>query len=141
MSSVFKLKAKLFKKIDRPDEAIEALKLYLAHRKSDTEAAQFLSELNASRSEEQAILATPTLAEIYLKQGETGEAIKIYQQLLWNSPDDEKSRSRLGELMSISRGEEPDKIQGTMAIEKKMKLIGILENWLATIEKRKAASL
>ncbi|MBE9574323.1 MAG: tetratricopeptide repeat protein [Proteobacteria bacterium] len=141
LSSVFKLQAKVFRKEDRLREAIKALELYLAHHKSDKEAAQLLSELSSPSQEEKPVLPTPTLAEIYYNQGALDEAIRTYQQVLRDSPDDAKSKKRLKELMEIE--ETGDQGKGTEGIvrEQKVKFIGILERWLSTIESRKGVNL
>jgi tetratricopeptide (TPR) repeat protein len=120
---------------------IKALELYLAHHKSDKEAAQLLSELSSPSQEEKPVLPTPTLAEIYYNQGALDEAIRTYQQVLRDSPDDAKSKKRLKELMEIE--ETGDQGKGTEGIvrEQKVKFIGILERWLSTIESRKGVNL
>jgi tetratricopeptide (TPR) repeat protein len=82
---------------------------------------------------------TPTLAEIYARQGHTDRAIEIYEKVLAADPDDERSRSRLAELR---RGApEPDLAavaapaggrsrQGGSTAE----VIGRLERWLRSIQ-------
>jgi len=141
LSSIFKLQAKVFRKEDRLREAIKALELYLAHHKSDKEASQLLSELNSLSQEEKPVLPTPTLAEIYYNQGALDEAIRTYQQVLRDSPDDAKSKKRLKALMEIK--ETGDQGKGTEGIvrEQKIKFIGILERWLSAIESRKRVNL
>jgi tetratricopeptide (TPR) repeat protein len=141
LSSIFKLQAKVFKKEDRVREAIKALELYLAHHRSDKEATQLLSELNSAREEEQPVLPTPTLAEIYYNQGALGEAIETYQQVLRDSPDDAKSKKRLKELMEIQETGDQRKSTEDIAREQKLKFISILERWLIAIESRKDVSL
>ena len=141
LSSIFKLQAELFRKKDRIEDAINSLKLYLAHHRSDQEAAELLSELSPPGKEEPSVLATPTLAEIYYKQGEVEEAIKIYEQLVKASPDDEKSKIRLNELRDLKEAEEKKKAKEEILREKKLKLIGILERWLANIGQRKIENL
>jgi len=137
LSSVFKFQAELFRKEDRIEEAIDCLKIYLAHHSSDQEAAKLLSELSSPREEEPSVLPTSTLAEIYYKQGELGEAIKMYEQVVGASPDDEKSKIRLNELKQIKEAEEHRKAKEGILKERTLKLIGILERWLAGVEQRK----
>lgn len=141
LSSVFKLQAELFRKEDRIEEAIDSLKIYLAHHRSDQEATRLLSELSSPREEEPSVLPTSTLAEIYYKQGELEEAIKMYEQVIEASPDDEKSKIRLNELKGIKEAEEHRKAKEEIVKEKKLKLIGILERWLANIEQRRIVNL
>lgn len=140
LSTIFKLQAKLYTKEDRLREAIRALKLYLAHHRGDKEATQLLSELSSPRKEEQPVLPTPTLAEIYYNQGALDEAIKIYRQVLRASPADVKSKKRLKELMEIKEsGGQGEGRQGALG-DQKLKLIAILERWLTAIDARKAAN-
>lgn len=137
LSSVFKLRAELLRREDRIEEAIDSLKIYLAHHRSDQEATRLLSELSSPREEEPSVLPTSTLAEIYYKQGELEEAIKVYEQVVEASPDDEKFRIRLNELKEMKEAEERRKAREGMLKEKKVRLIGILERWLAAIEQRR----
>ena len=43
-------------------------------------------------------LTSPTLAELYFKQGFTEKAVEVYRQLLDREPGNERFRARLGEL-------------------------------------------
>ena len=141
LSSVFKLQAKVFIKEDSRREAIKALKLYLAHHRSDNEATQLLSELSSPSKQGQPVLPTPTLAEIYYNQGALDEAIKTYQQVLRDSPDDVKSKKRLKELMEIKKtGDQKESTEGILR-EQKLELIGTLERWLTAIESRNDVNL
>jgi len=137
LSSIFKLQAELFRKDDRIEEAIDSLKIYLAHQGSDEEAIGLLSELSSPPEEEPSVLPTSTLAEMYYRQGELQEAIKVYEQVVKASPDDEEVRTRLNELKGMKEPEERRRTKGEMLKEKKLRLIGILERWLAAIEQRK----
>ena len=141
LTLVFKLHAELFKEENMVEEAINSLKLYLAHHSNDQDAARLLSELSASPKEEVSILPTSTLAEIYYKQGELEEAIKIYTQVVKDFPDDEKYKNRLEELKAIMKTKEPERSHEEILKEKKLTLIGILERWLTNIEKRNVISL
>ena len=79
-------------------------------------------------------IATPTLAEVYVNQGQINAAITIYERILSRHPDDEPSRQRLEALKSEMNVEKPDKseeVDGER--EKKKKLLTILEAWLANI--------
>jgi len=135
LSSIFKLQAELFKKENMAEKAINSLKLYLAHYSNDQDAAKLLSELSTPPKEEVSILPTSTLAEIYYKQGELEEAIKIYTQIVNDFPDDEKSKNRLDELKKIRETGEPERSKEAIIKEKTLTLIGVLERWLAIIEK------
>lgn len=141
LSSVFKLQAELFKEENMVEEAINSLKLYLAHHSNDQDAAQLLSELSAPPKEEPSVLPTSTLAEIYYKQGELEEAIKIYTQVVKDFPDDEKYKNRLEELKAIMKTKESERSHEAILKEKKLTIIGILERWLTNIEKEKVIRL
>lgn len=140
LSSIFKLQAELFREEGMAEKAINSLKLYLAHHSNDQDAAQLLSELSTPPKEEVSILPTSTLAEIYYKQGELEEAIKIYTQVVNDFPDDEKSKNRLDELKKIKETEESERSKEAIIKEKTLTLIGILERWLAIIEKRRVVN-
>ena len=82
-------------------------------------------------------IATSRLAEIYLNQGQVQEAINIYEKVVAQNPADDHSRQRLNELKDMTapvetrRDREPDKIK-----RKKVKMIAILEAWLANIQEK-----
>lgn len=141
LSSIFKLQAELFMKKDRTKEAINSLRLYLAHQSNDQEAVQLLSKLSTLPKQKPSILPTSTLAEIYYKQGELEEAIKIYEQTVKAFPDDEKSKLRLKELKEIKETEEHRKAKEEPLKEKKLRLIRVLERRLSNIEQRRAVDL
>ncbi|MFZ7111079.1 MAG: tetratricopeptide repeat protein [Desulfatiglandales bacterium] len=161
---VYKLQARVYSKQKRKDTALKALDLYLAHHPEDSEARELRGDLEASpeittekapstgkeismkaigetgrRSdlqdgEDLPDIATPTLAEVYFDQGQTREAIKTYQRVVAQNPDDERSRNRLEELrllvgpdvVSEDRKDDlPDKTD--------TKMIALLEGWLANI--------
>ena len=141
LTSVYKLQAELFKEENMLEEAINSLKLYLAHHSNDQDAARLLSELSAPLKEEVSILPTSTLAEIYFKQGQLEEAITIYTQVVKDFPDDEKYKNRLEELKALKTTEEPKKSHEAILKEKTVTIIGILERWLTNIEKRNVIGL
>jgi predicted Zn-dependent protease len=140
-TSVFKLQAKLFRKEEKLKEAIRALEVYLVHHKDDEEAVQLLSELSSTGKGEGDVVPTPTLAEIFFNQGALEEAIKVYQQVVEASPDDEKSKMRLNELKQMRVAEVQETTAETEKKGKKLELIRILENWLGAIESQKVGNL
>jgi len=141
LSSVFKLQAELYKEESMDEEAINSLKLYLAHHSDDQDAARLLSELSAPPKEETSILPTATLAEIYYKQGELDEAIKIYTQLIKDFPDDENYKNRLEVLNAEKKPEYTERSHEATVQEKELKIIEILERWLTNLEKGKVIGL
>jgi tetratricopeptide (TPR) repeat protein len=50
--------------------------------------------------------ASPTLAELYLRQGFAERAIEVYRQVVAERPGDERARTRLGELASLQARDE-----------------------------------
>jgi tetratricopeptide (TPR) repeat protein len=141
LSSVLKLQAEVFIEEGKTKKAIECLELYLAHHRSDKEAAHVLSELTSPPKKGPSILPTSTLAEIYYKQGELEAAIRIYEQTVKAFPDDEKAKRRLDELRKIREAEEHGKAKDERLRERKLQLIKVLERWLANIAQRTAMNL
>lgn len=109
-------------------------------------------------------IPTATLAEIYVKQGLTGKAITVYQQILQQNPVNISARERLSQLM-----DEPETSQETDAAVVDVQdvhvaaheetapegfsdnrprlsadpvarpsVLTVLENWLAAIRQRRA---
>jgi tetratricopeptide (TPR) repeat protein len=137
LSYIYKLQSELFRRQNRIDDAVHSLQLYLAHNEQDREAADLLAELSQPE-EEPSALPTSTLAELYYKQGELDEAIKVYEQVVASSPDDEKAKNRLDELRGEKEAQEGELERLQSARERKLKLLGVLERWLAAVEDRKA---
>jgi hypothetical protein len=69
------------------------------------------------------------------------EAIKVYQQVVEASPDDEKSKMRLNELKQMRVADVQETAGETAKKGKKLELIRILENWLGAIESQKVGNL
>jgi hypothetical protein len=81
---------------------------------------------------------TPTLAEIYARQGHVDRAIEIYEKVVAGDPGDERSRARLAELRRGSP--EPDLAAVAAAGGRERRggsqaeTIGRLERWLRAIQ-------
>ena len=190
LASLYKLQAMIYHKEKRSQEAIGSLRLYLAHRPEDQDAArlldslcapveppvepaeisgraeapsqpvEFLVEMEPEESqeteeetavikemgviEEMAVMenedfpdiATPTLAEVYLNQGQVAEALDMYERIIADNPEDNASRQRADELrvmLAPPESAEPD--EGDKAREKKEKLIATLNTWIEEIRK------
>ena len=140
LSSIFKFQSEVFKRENKIDDAIRSMQLYLAHNESDQEAADLLADLSPPK-EEPSALPTSTLAELYYKQGELDEAIKVYEQVVASTPGDEKATHRLDELRGEKEGQEGERAVSRSARDRKLKLLGVLERWLAGVEQRKEAAL
>ena len=136
LSFIFKLQYDLFKSKNKIDDATHSLKLYLAHNEGDREAADLLTEISEFK-EEPSALPTSTLAELYYKQGEIEEAVKVYEQVVASSPEDEKARKRLDKLREEREAKSGEGKATLLARERKLKLLGVLERWLAAVEQRK----
>ena len=81
-------------------------------------------------------IATPTLAEVYVHQGQIQEAIGIYEKVIAQHPEDEASLSRLQALRAMVQAEPPPHAEEVpRAKQGKQKTIAILESWLANIRK------
>jgi pentatricopeptide repeat protein len=162
----YRLLAHIYEKQNRREEALRSLRIYLAHRPEDHEAldvfealqalspatessaaipesapvekAQVAAQEETEFPEETALpeIATSTLAEVYVNQGEIQEALSIYQRMLTRSPQDEKARQRINELKAMlppepsAPEETPDR-----ARRQKERAIAILEVWLTDLRK------
>jgi tetratricopeptide (TPR) repeat protein len=152
---VYKLKAKIYARLNRREEAVRFLQIFLVHRPDDEESLHLLQELTpipesppapVRAVEEVPVvnplpaavpeIATPTLAEVYFAQGQMEEAIATYEKVLAQNPAAEQSRTRLDELKRMidpvppahetGPAEEPPR-------KKTQKLIHVLEAWKEAI--------
>ncbi len=90
--------------------------------------------------EEEALpeIATATLAEVYVNQGEIQEALSIYEKVVAQNPEDQASIKRIQELKTMRVVDAPpveEAQEVPRAKQKKEKTIAILESWLANIRK------
>lgn len=145
--SSYKLQAEIFAKQGRENEALEVLRVYLAHQANDQEALNLLESLleptegapigeppPTSEKREVPKISTATLAEIHFNQGHIQEAIDIYEEVVAKNPENEPSRKRLKELknMKVADAAIEDKEIDNLR-QKKEKLIATLESWLNKI--------
>ena len=159
LSSIFKIQGKIFIRQKRTSEAVEAIRRFLAHNPDDQEALDLMDKIMPSEIKQRAEipetlekadlakddqeevipdLSTPTLAEIYFKQGLVSEAIDTYERIISEHPDDNASIKRLAELktLNIAQSEtKPEEKDGGKETKKKM--IAILEGWLLRIQELK----
>jgi tetratricopeptide (TPR) repeat protein len=77
-------------------------------------------------------IATSTLAELYYAQGQTEEAIRTYEKVLAENPDNARAQARLEELKAPTRPEAV--VQRDKERERKEKMIAVLEKWLFNIQ-------
>ena len=106
-------------------------------------------------SSSQTPFATPTLAEIYIRQGHLSQGLAIYQRLLRGAPSDPQLQKRVAELSEELHGPKdlPLAVDGGSkhnlqpavddkeAVSKKeagqSELLEELSRWLTAIEKRR----
>ena len=88
-------------------------------------------------------IATPTLAELYVNQGQIESAVEIYRKILDRDPADERARNRLSELEGLGQEPEfveaaPDEFQEADVDDtekrKTERVIAVLEEWLHRIQ-------
>ncbi|MBN2123974.1 MAG: tetratricopeptide repeat protein [Deltaproteobacteria bacterium] len=143
----YRLRARIYARQKRDRDAIEALEIFLAHRPGDPKALDLLNTLGqtdevrpreektpppeeAFPEEDLPDIATPTLAEIYFKQGRIREAVDIYERVVFQNPEDEKSRNRLEQLRAVTDPETATQEQETPRGQgKREKMIAVLEQW------------
>jgi len=95
------------------------------------------AQLPEFKTEEEVLpeIATPTLAEVYVNQGQIQEAISIYEKVVAQTPEDLASVARIEKLKTMLTGEPRPAKRIPVAALKKQKTIAILESWLANIRK------
>jgi tetratricopeptide (TPR) repeat protein len=158
LAAVYKLQAEIYGNQKKAEKALEALKIYVAHRPDDQEASDLLETLKPPEEPPSPIkegpsleeflgtmvavpeegelpeIATPTLAEIYFKQGQVREAVKVYEKVVAIDPQDERSGSRLEEFRAMMAADlEKADQEVDRLIDKKERMIAILESWLSNI--------
>lgn len=87
-------------------------------------------------------VATPTLAEVYFNQGLIQDAINVYEKVVAENPDDERSKERLIELQSTLKSELAAPIETVdRKREGKEKLLAVLEAWRESIRELPSKTL
>jgi tetratricopeptide (TPR) repeat protein len=162
--SAYRLQAEIYIRQQRAEDAIDALRRYLAHNPGDQETRDLLDRIQQGKGamiaaveeepepayhqsleeiphpaevkrEEMPELATPTLAEIHFNQGQIQEAIRTYEKVLLVSPDDDVSQRRLSELKALIAEETETQVTGKDTIRtRKEVMITVLEGWLERIK-------
>ena len=154
---IYKLKGKVCAALNRRDEAIRSLGIFLSHAPDDQEARSLLESLRGPSAkpapEKRSLnveplqeagsfsmpeIATPTLAELYFAQGQIDEAISTYEKILARDPGAEAARKRLEELKAAFSPAEPgpdSAAESERARKKKEKMIHVLESWREKLKK------
>ncbi|VBB43927.1 hypothetical protein TRIP_B330111 [uncultured Desulfatiglans sp.] len=159
LGRVFQLKADICRRRGRNREAQRAIEAHLAldpdaspiassvlqasgrPLPEDEDLAAALRSLSLPPSERQnenvpigeegqeETLASPTLAEIYLKQGDIETAVRMYTACLAADPGDSGLRRRLEELQTrLERQRRKE--------QRKQQLVAVLEGWLERIREK-----
>jgi len=85
-------------------------------------------------------LATPTLAEVYVKQGLIQDAISVYEKVIERNPNDEISKQRIEALKAMPAEEKAEQFEReNMQRQRKEWMVSILETWLTNIRERTKA--
>jgi tetratricopeptide (TPR) repeat protein len=163
--SCYSFLAELLIQQKREEEALKSLKLYLAHCPDDKEALDLLESLqpvedNSNETspiiEEETILpeapeeevieepvkegspdmATAALAEEYCDQGLIDMAVKTYEKLIVQDPDNSKYLPRLNEIMAMKEDQQKEIERVDRAKLKKEKMIAVLESWLESFREQ-----
>ena len=117
--------------LDVPSEPLELLV------EMEPEASQEMEEESGVVAKEDFLdLATPTLAEVYVNQGQIEEALDIYERIIADNPDDHASKQRLVELGAMLAPPpplEPSPGEGTRG--RKERMIATLTSWLEEMKK------
>ncbi len=154
---LYKLKARVYSTLNRRQDAIRSLEIFLAHAPEDEEALSLLRTLlgpsDKPASEKESVeaeslqepvtfsvpeIATPTLAELYFAQGQIDEAISTYQKILDRDPNAEPARRRLEELKAALSPARPDPeatAEAERSRKKKEKMIHVLESWREKLQR------
>jgi tetratricopeptide (TPR) repeat protein len=96
------------------------------------------AEPKAEGSDEEGLpeIVTPTLAEIYVNQGQIMEAIHIYERISAQYAQDAAVRQRIEELKAMVELKTPSEPQqGDKDEQKKGRIISTLETWLEEMRK------
>ena len=138
--SSYSLQTEILIHQEREKEAIESLRLFLAHRPDDRDALRLmeslgpLDETSEGPGPASPDIATPTLAEIYFDQGQLKRAIETYEKVIAGNPENPSILKRLDELRDMIGQDRADEDRDAERLrQQKIKMISVLEGWLAGI--------
>lgn len=103
------------------------------------EAAPLAAEVPAPVAAD--VTETPTMADLYAKQGEAGKAREIYESILQREPENAEVKSRLESLPSPDASRHPLPQAGEGRGEGANPKVQKLEQWLAKVKKREQGSV
>jgi len=123
----------------RNRQAIAAERADAQARKSEAvDIVEPHGEVRPETLEEPAVaeIATPTLAEVYVSQGDIDEALGIYRRIAERNPGDVSVAARIKELEGSLTGQSSspeEKVERER--KKKERAVAILEGWLTDIRR------
>jgi len=143
--------AEIYAKQKRFSEAAGEASLFLAHHPEDSKMRELLQKIEDSEATTKAgdqqwpvlpdddgesvvAFATPTIAELYLSQGQPDAAVETYERVVAEHPDDSASAKRLSQLKESLKAGLPN--GGTESGDnsgQQEKLLTILERWLPRV--------
>ena len=89
-------------------------------------AAETVQTVSSGTLLDSGVLATPTLAEIYLQQGLHDKAAQVYREILRGDPGNADAIARLVEIERLSEAPDP-------AAQTREKKVAVLNRWLDVI--------
>jgi tetratricopeptide (TPR) repeat protein len=102
------------------------------------EPAEEIPEPMVESIEEEGLpeVVTPTLAEVYVNQGQIKEAILVYEKIVARDADDLTVRRRIEELRAMIAAETPaESLKRARDAKNREKIISTLEMWLEEMRK------
>ncbi len=153
------LKARVGRRLDKKEEAIQAARMLLRLAPDHEEARALLSEIAPEEHEKgksaekegaeagRRTITTATLAEIYVKQGYLNKAIHVYRELLEAEPGNQRLEQRLRELEQQIAGPQiaeaaptspGEASEPTAEPSREEKLLTVFESWLTAIRQRRS---
>ncbi len=150
LSYIYKLAAKIRQKQNNEQAAAVSLKKYMAIHPDDRDALNMFNNTMPDSTDtdgieedivdkghdapekEEDILVSPTIAELYFKQGKIDKAINAYKKVVEKNPADESSKQRIKQLLSMLDDSVHDNSHAIR--EKTERMITVMEKWLTGIK-------
>ncbi|MCD6261539.1 MAG: tetratricopeptide repeat protein [Deltaproteobacteria bacterium] len=148
LSYIYKLAAKIRQKQNNEQAAAASLKKYMAIHPDDRDVSSMLNNTmpdstdtdgieedivgKGHEEKEEDILVSPTIAELYFKQGKIDKAINAYKKVVEKNPADESSKQRIKQLLSMLDDSFHDNSHAIR--EKTERMITVMERWLTGIK-------
>lgn len=151
---VYERLAEIYEKQRRFAEAADQAEIVLAHHPENSQMRELLKRAKDDASgrdrewpalpdddpESPVPFATPTIAELYLSQGQLDAAVKTYERVVAAHPHDSASAQRLAQLKNQLKGApaiaEKESAHVSLGEER---LLAVLEKWLPKVGEIKYA--